>query len=257
MNIKKKITNFIRIAYIHINLKFNRKPRLRAIIYGFYDRIRKLQYMLKSSLSKELSQNNIIYVNPERIIYEKDLNQNNWRLIYKFIKPLIYPRFNNRIQIINGDWDLNENLKLFNDDIKHISYNLHFIKNLDWKETPYYKREVRYYIKGKIRKEYKSFKDLDLKFKYHDQLYEKIKRDGFKTQSEIIRSEGITINYGRGPIIRKEDDDITVGIGRNGEKIFFDGRHRLNIAKLLKLEKIPVRVLVAHLDFVNKFKNKK
>ena len=254
MNIKNVFIKFIRIAYIHIGFILNHKPRLRAIIYHFYDNMRILEYELKSCFFKELAQNNIIYVNPEKIVYEKDLNQNNWRLLYKFLKPLIFPRFSDSIQIINGDWDLKENLKLFKDDIKHISYIQHFIKNIDWKDTPYYIREAKRYLKGEVRKEYKSVKDLNLKFKYHDQLYEKIKRDGFKIQRDIIRSEGNTINYGRGPIIRKEDDDITVGIGRNGDIIFFDGKHRLNIAKLLKLEKIPVRILVAHPDFINKHK---
>ncbi len=256
MNIKNLLTEFIRIVYIHITLKFNQKPRLRAIVYNLYDKIRLLEYKLKSSLYKELAQNNIIYVKPERITYEKDLNQNNWRLIYKFIKPLINPRFADTIQLVDGDWDLKENLRFFNDDIKHVSYYLHFIKKIDWKDTPYYKREVKRYLNGVVRKEYKSLNDLDLKFKYHDQLFEKIKLEGFKTQHEIIKSKGITINYGRGSIIRKEDDDITIGIGRYGDKIFFDGRHRLNIAKLLKLEKIPVRILVAHPDFMKRFKIK-
>lgn len=38
--------------------------------------------------------------------------------------------------------------------------------------------------------------------------------------------------------MRIPDDDIIEGIGRNGEFIFFNGRYRLKIAKLLKLKKI-------------------
>ena len=133
---------------------------------------------------------------------------------------------------------------------------MHFVEDMEWRDTPYYKREVKRYLKGNIRKDYKSIEDLNLKYKYHDKLFNKIKREGFKTQKQIIESEGNIINYGRGAIFRKYDDDITVGIGRNGEIIFFDGRHRLNVAKILKLNRIPVRVLVIHQEFLSKFKIK-
>jgi len=214
------------------------------------------QFKLKILIYRKFpNRDNIIYINPEQIIYEKDLNQNNWRLLLKFIKPLLNLRLNDTVQIINGNWDLKKNLKKFNEDIKHISYYKHFIQNIDWKETPYYKREAERYLKGSIRKEYKNLEDLDLKFKYHDRLYEKIKREGFKTQKEIIQFEGYFVNYGRSTIIRKVEDDITVGIGRDGNLIFFDGRHRLNVAKLLNLKKIPVRILVIHPDFISKLNN--
>jgi len=92
------------------------------------------------------------------------------------------------------------------------------------------------------------------KFNYHNKLFDKIKQEGFKTQREIIKSNGTVINYGRKKIIRKPDDEITVGISRNGDIIFFDGRHRLNIAKILNLKKIPVKILVIHPDFISKLK---
>jgi hypothetical protein len=40
--------------------------------------------------------------------------------------------------------------------------------------------------------------------------------------------------------------EVTIDIGRDGEFIFDDGRHRFVIAKLLGLDEIPVRVLVRH-----------
>ena len=162
---------------------------------------------------------------------------------------------------MDGNWDLRENLQLFNNDIKYTSYYQHFIEGTEWKNTSYYKREKSRYLDGKIRKEYKSIKDLDLKYKYLDNLYRKIEREGFKTQREIMESEGLIENYGRGFIARKSDDDITVAIGRNGEIIFLDGRHRLNIAKMLYIKaknpkRIPVRVLVIHSEFLTNLEKK-
>lgn len=255
---KKIIINLIQTVFTNVSIKLNHYIRLRNLLYQLYDLLRMVDFKLKSLVFKEKlnDKDNIIYVNPNSIIFEKDLVHNNWRLFLKFIKPLFNPKISGSIEIINGNWDLKENLKLFGENIKHKSYHMHFVDGINWKDTPYYKREVKRYLKGKVRKDYKSIEDLNLKYKYHDKLFNKIKREGFKTQKEIIESEGNIINYGRGSIFRKYDDDITVGIGRDGEIIFFDGRHRLNVAKILKLNKIPVRVLVIHQEFLSKLKIK-
>ncbi len=45
-------------------------------------------------------------------------------------------------------------------------------------------------------------------------------------------------------------DNISVNITRNGEYLFNNrGHHRLSVAKLLYLKKIPVLVVVTHLDY--------
>ena len=253
MKIINIFLKIIRTIYLKFTIKLNTKPQLRSFIYYLYDELRLIEFRIKLFIFKEIpNKGNIIYVNPKNIIYEKDLIENNWRLFLKFIKPLLNPRINDKVQIIKGDWDLKKDLKLFEDDIKHVSFQQHFVDGIEWKETPYYRREMERYLKGSVRKEYKSDEDLNLKFNYHDQLFDKIKQEGFKTQREIIEANGTVINYGRGKIVRKPDDDITVGISRNGDIIFFDGRHRLNIAKILKLKKIPVKVLVVHPDVISK-----
>jgi len=251
---KKIILNVVRKFYLNIFKILDFKPKLRLLIYRFYDKIRLIEYKIKNYIFKDsFGQDNCItYINPNRIIYEKNLNENNWRLLFKFIKPLLNFKGKDTVEIIDGDWDI-ENLRYFDNDIKHISYIMHFIEGLDWKDTPYYKREKMLYLDGESRIVYNSIDDLDLKYKYLDNLYEKIKKEGFKTQKEIIESEGIKSDYGRG---RLHDDDITVAIGRNGEIIFLDGRHRLNIAKILNLKKVPVRVLVIHPKLILKLKNK-
>ena len=59
--------------------------------------------------------------------------------------------------------------------------------------------------------------------------------------------------------IRNIPDDILIDVSRDGELLFVDGRHRLSIAKILGIDKIPVRVLVRHEKWVKKlereFKN--
>lgn len=255
MILKSLSMYIIRKIYMSLDFKLKSKARLRNSIINIYDKIRLIEFKIKSFIYKNFpTKDNLIYINPNRIIYEKDLTQNNWRLLLKFVIPLLNLKINYPIQLIDGNWDLKENLKLFENDIKFVSYHQHFIKSIDWKDTPYYKREIKRYLKGQVRKDYKSIDELNLKFKYLDSLFEKIKSNGFKTQREIIESNGFTINYGRGVNIRKVDDDITVGISRKGDIIFFDGRHRLNIAKLLNVKRIPVRVLVIHPELMKNWK---
>jgi len=263
MKIKKSPINFVKSIYIIIRSKLNSKPFLKKFIYTLYDKLRLIEFKIKSLFfSASFSgKDNVIYVIPEKIKYEKDTKKGHWRLFLKFLKPLLSVRMSSSVQLIDGNWDLPENLKLFEHDIKYESYYQHFINGIDWNETSYYNREKERYLEGKFRKEYESVDELNLKYKYLDELFEKIEREGFKTQREIIESEGIISDYGRGTVLRKPDDDITVVIGRNGEIIFLDGRHRLNIAKMLSIKnrlkknKIPVRILAIHPNFMNKIKN--
>ncbi len=71
--------------------------------------------------------------------------------------------------------------------------------------------------------------DLVERYKYIDNLYKSIKREGYnKNKCGNL-------------------DHICVNIGRNGELLFNgNGHHRLAIAQMLGIEEIPVRVLVRH-----------
>jgi hypothetical protein len=69
-----------------------------------------------------------------------------------------------------------------------------------------------------------------------DELYKDMKENGYKESSEISE-----LNYPYSKL-----DNINVAISRDGELILADGRHRLAIAKILGIEKIPVRVVARH-----------
>ena len=51
------------------------------------------------------------------------------------------------------------------------------------------------------------------------------------------------------------DDEIIISIGRNGDLLFSDGAHRLAIAKLLNIHKIPAKIAVRHKLWI-KFRKK-
>lgn len=110
----------------------------------------------------------------------------------------------------------------------------HFKKDVDWKETSYYKM-----CKKASKPKYDNLK----KLKETDELYDNIRTEGFKRKLEID-------NYTR---IKRCLDDVMIDIDRNGSILFVNGRHRLSIAKILDLEEIPVRVVCRH----NKWQEKR
>jgi len=81
--------------------------------------------------------------------------------------------------------------------------------------------------------------DLNRRCDRLDSLYRNIRDTGYKSQSEIMSVEN-TYHEMRNP------DEIAVNVGRDGDLLFNNGAHRLAIAKLLGVDKIPIRITVRH-----------
>ena len=94
--------------------------------------------------------------------------------------------------------------------------------------------------------------ELDARFRNYDRLYRKIEKFGYKSQKELIESEGYHDKMGRFSKIRKIDDEISIAIGRDGKPIIIDGIHRLIIAQILNIKQIPVITNIIHKDWAQK-----
>lgn len=107
-----------------------------------------------------------------------------------------------------------------------------------WQETNFFQRVKKQIEAGTPRWGCKTENDLlnrlsiDIKG-----LFESISRDGYKTQAEL--GTGIP------------QDEIRVGIRKDGRFLLFDGRHRLIIARLLELPSVPVNIVVRHEAWVS------
>lgn len=79
-----------------------------------------------------------------------------------------------------------------------------------------------------------------------------MKENGYIPQSRFVENpqkEDLTEKAPRSVEILGEEyaDECRAGIGRNGEIIRFSaGRHRISLAKILQLEKIPILIVVRH-----------
>jgi hypothetical protein len=91
---------------------------------------------------------------------------------------------------------------------------------------------------GRPRFKYRTVKDLPRQWRRIETLYERIERQGLRTQREL------------GTL--RPWDEVVVAIGRDGRRLFLNGRHRLAIARILDLPEIPVLVGLRHRDWIER-----
>jgi len=153
-----------------------------------------------------------------------------------------------------GDWDHSTS--------PLIEYNLyvglqrHFENGIPWKETEYYQRRARKIIDQGEWKECSTIGQLDNRCRKLDVLYEQLKRDGYRTQNELLRNNrGTLLKDDIEAIMPPELSEVAMHIGRDGEFIFHEGRHRLSIAKILGLDVMPIRVVLRHKQWQERREN--
>lgn len=172
--------------------------------------------------------------------------------------PFSTERWNLLGSVSNGDWDKKTEF-IFSSDFEKREWFTTVFSDVRFDECLFYRTMVERYHEGKdwFETDYvdavldeidkgnavwhgcTDIEDVISRCEYIDNLYKRIKKEGYKTQQEIgVDFKTAMIN------------EIIVDIGRNGRLLFVDGRHRLAIAKLLDLDKIPVTVGVRHLDWV-------
>lgn len=79
-----------------------------------------------------------------------------------------------------------------------------------------------------------------------DSLYNDIRLNGYKTQVELLSEQGSS------DFLDRLVNEITIDIGRDGQLLHVDSKHRLAIAKLLNLDKVPVFCDHRHEDWMKK-----
>jgi len=110
---------------------------------------------------------------------------------------------------------------------KHVrAMHQRFVEGLDWHQTKYsdlFEKKYKQEMKGKQPKRggFKAF--LSEKLDWYDAIYQDIERNGYRPSASI-------------------EENVEVALDANGEVLLIDGRHRLVLAQLLGLKKIPVVV---------------
>ena len=225
--------------------------KFKLNVNSLLKKIPALHNITKKMLTKLFNPQNKIRFNKNSNfkIDQFDLNNIYWidpmKIKYSSIKEFSKKHHGN---IIDGDWDKLE--KIFEKLYVFNAIKERYIDGKEWKDTEYYKQLSKIIEEGKFYWGCRNKSELDKRFDNLDKIYLEMKKHGYKTQKQLL-SENPNDNS------LTEMDEISVNIGRNGDLIFNDGAHRLSMIKILKVDKVPVRIAVVHPLFIQKYNDKK
>ncbi len=210
---------------------------LRAKIHYLLWLLKTYRTRRKCATSHNYDPSQIYWISPDRIQLTLDSPAFDRLALAPNRKIHITPLLE-RGKVVGGDWDLKA--ICFEDMDAWKAFHHRFVIGGKWNETSFYARIVKTIEGGIAMWRCKSIKEFDIRLKQIDILFEDIKNKGYRSQMAIkdFKSCG-------------NEDEVNVHIGRSGDYIFADGRHRLCIAKILKLDKIPVKVARRHQEWVS------
>ena len=180
----------------------------------------------------------VFWIDPQRVVMHTNYIKHDKN------KPFTDRVFNSVLdkgKVCGGDWDIAtyrfsdlEVYKALDDRIRN---------KLEWNKTEYYHGMLKQIETGRVLWGCRTKDDLDNRCSYLDDLIHSIKENGYKLNHTIKLESEDASKHSKDEILSQE---VSVNIGRTGEYLFQDGRHRLAIAQILGLKSIPVKVLVRH-----------
>lgn len=140
--------------------------------------------------------------------------------------------------VVGGNWD--KQTKPFKNSMYYQSLKNHFVNNYPWPETRLYQSAINRNPDSSYHG-CKTADEIQARMEYVDNIYKSIKENGYLNQRQLQRRA-----EGKPSSTPPELREVRINIDRYGTPIFDDGRHRLAIAKILDIDKIPVIVIGRH-----------
>ncbi|MFP9193770.1 hypothetical protein ACLI4Q_19345 [Natrialbaceae archaeon A-CW1-1] len=121
-----------------------------------------------------------------------------------------------------------------------------FIDGRDWEETEYYRHAAENLNENEDFWRYEDIEEFkQVRCEYVDELYAEIDENGYRPNSPDDHDVPEQ-TYKQMPHQKLE---VLVTIARDGEILFRDGHHRMAIAQILNIDRIPVNILARHRDW--------
>lgn len=184
------------------------------------------------------------------LLYNRDYSAPLYPTRLYWISPDKIYRFNKEPSaplstcVRDGDWDLEADL--FSERRVYQSFINYFENGKIWEDTAEFDRLKDEKYNGSREQAFQQLTQ-------YEKLFENIKKNGYKTQRQLAPLKKRLQNPFNLYSICPEWNEVSVSLGRNGSFIWRgNGQHRLSIAKILDLDKIPVRILVRHAEWQNK-----
>jgi SAM-dependent methyltransferase len=136
----------------------------------------------------------------------------------------------------DGEWDVSE-LRVADMRVCR-AVDARINNGASWQSSDYYQTAIRDIEAGRHVFACKDRSDFDRHCVELDKLIESIAKTGYQESSRLDDTASIDSSLGH--------QEIIVNISREGFPLFQDGRHRLAVARTLKINRIPVQILVRH-----------
>lgn len=155
-------------------------------------------------------------------------------------------------RIMDGDWDIVSKSPTYaiENELLYQAIEAHFERDVPWEHTEYVNKSLESLRQGGHEETWRavvrSEEDLWERCEQLDELYERIKKKGYKSKSEVFKSQSSDPMGYYPRTFKYMIDEIMVDKTRSGEPLLVDGQHRLFLAKVCDVEEIPVLVVVRH-----------
>jgi hypothetical protein len=197
-----------------------------------------VKYRTSSNADWLPNSESVFWIDPQRIKMHTNYVKNGNS---KPFKDRVFDPLLDKGKIYAGDWDVTS--YKFSDLKIYKALHARINKTEEWKETDYYHDTLSRIESGTEPWGCHTKEELDQRCSYLDDLINSIKEKGYKLNHTIkLESEDVSM-HGKD---KELSEEVSVNISRTGEYLFQDGRHRLAIAQILNIKKIPVKVLVRH-----------
>ena len=214
------------VRYLWWKLQFDRAIRSlpTSLATGAYLLIRRSVTWIIKSL-RELYPNKYTDADPYKLIHI-DPSSIEYTTGKQFSKR--------RGWVVGGEWD--EEGEPFMQRTVPKAIEQRFVEGLEWEETTLANR----YDKS-------TLEDRGVKI---DQLYRHIRDDGYKSQRQLLDTSPKMVWNGLNDAMHPLVNEIAIDIGRDGELLWnMWGQHRLAIARVLEIDRIPVQVFRRHAEW--------
>ena len=174
---------------------------------------------------------------------------------FEFVAEGYFSHLKNIGKVSDGDWDLKK--KPFEEFWIYKGLKERFLLGKNWQETSYFKIVKKSIENGENPWFCKNLNDFNIRLENLDRMYESIKENGFDTGKGLDHVDTYSysklVNKDHG--MRAKLDLISVNVGRNGELIVLEGKHRISMSKILGLSRVPFYVREWHIKSFKENKN--
>lgn len=235
----------------------DRLPNHGKIVKSVYRIGRLMQFWIQAKTNRAFRKDSICdvetiyWINPDRIEFYTNYCSNDdsdklqeksaERRAMQNFREQVFDRDKDKGKVYGGNWDISE--QRITDLEIYKALEARILNGVEWEETDFYRTIVLRIKQGSVLWGCETENAFMERCEYLDRLISSMRDLGYRLNNDVLIEGDDPQSLAKHKEIGSE---VLVNIGRNGEYLFQDGRHRLAIAKILGIDSIPVKVLVRH-----------